>query len=259
MDFAKFYNEQKEYTEYRTNKAKRDAYLLEVRWKVENLLQTIPSDRKFQNVLEVGCAFGFVLNEVADKLNITNRFGLDISTENIKVAKEFFPATNFICGTLESVDFSQYLPKGEIRFDLIVLSDIVEHIPDELDFMIKISKIAKTVILNLPLEKCFTSRNRAYGETDASGHLRCYSELDGLNLVAASKFKVINYTNKVYLEDEVLRNQAKEDKRKRVAQKTFLKRIFWKATYSMIYQSAVYFPIIPKRIYGSNLFCFLES
>jgi 2-polyprenyl-3-methyl-5-hydroxy-6-metoxy-1,4-benzoquinol methylase len=135
MDYAKFYNEQPDYVAFRNNKLKQEEYRVAVDWKTRKLCQLIPSGFEFNNILEVGCAFGMLLNNLADKLQIKARFGIDISSENIKAAKNSFPDISFFHGTIE--EFIKVIPQ-EIQnnqFDLIVLSDIVEHIPDDLDFL----------------------------------------------------------------------------------------------------------------------------
>ena len=86
MDYAEFYNEQPEYIAYRNNKIKQEEYKIVVDWKARKLSQLIPDNFKVKNILEIGCAFGVLLNNLADRLNIPSRFGVDISSENIKLA-----------------------------------------------------------------------------------------------------------------------------------------------------------------------------
>src|SRR5450759_1086775 len=183
MDFALFYDKQPDYVAFRNDPVKREDYSITVDWKVRKLIQLIPEDFKVENILEIGCAFGVLLNNIADMLNLKTRIGIDISRNNIEAAKNLYPDCKFFQGTLE--EFISVIPDDikNHRYDLIVLSDIVEHIPDDLGFMELVKKTSSYVLINLPLEKSFNTRNRQYGEQDPSGHLRYYDEKDALRLV----------------------------------------------------------------------------
>jgi predicted TPR repeat methyltransferase len=185
FDFAQFYDKQPEYVAFRNDILKREYYNIASDWKVRELVSLVPRNMVFKNVLEVGCAFGVLLNNISDKLNIENRTGVDISRENIKAAIKDWPECNFFQGTVEDYIMSMPSANKDFRFDLVVLSDIVEHIPDDLSFMKTIRGISSYVLLNLPLEKSFSTRNRVYGETDPSGHLRCYNKELAENLINA--------------------------------------------------------------------------
>ena len=100
-DFAVFYDNQPDYFAFRNDKEKQKEYKTVVDWKVRKLIEIIPGNLKFTDILEVGCAFGVLLNNIADRLNIDSRTGIDISGENIKTAVNLFPGCEFFKGTLE--------------------------------------------------------------------------------------------------------------------------------------------------------------
>ena len=91
-DFAVFYDNQPDYIAFRNDKEKQKEYKTLVDWKVRKLTGVIPDNHKFGNILEVGCAFGVLLNNIADSLKIDARTGIDISGENIKTARSLYPA-----------------------------------------------------------------------------------------------------------------------------------------------------------------------
>jgi predicted TPR repeat methyltransferase len=259
MDFAKFYNEQPDYTAFRTDEVKREEYNITVDWKARKLSQLIPAGIVFNNILEIGCAFGVLLNNIADRLSIKTRAGIDISSENIKLAKELYPDCNFISGTLE--DYLKIIPAGAetSQFELIILSDIVEHLPDDLTFMKRVSEISNFVLLNLPLEKCFRNRNRQYGENDSSGHLRSYDKEMAIQLVNQAGFEIVNSVTRVAFSDKLFYKMYKGNRTFRILSKPLLLRIFWIIFYAFEDQIRLSGSNISEKIYGTNYFALLKS
>jgi SAM-dependent methyltransferase len=259
MDYAKFYNEQPEYTAFRTDELKREEYILTVDWKAGKLTQLIPESTDFRNILEVGCAMGILLNNIADRLSINRRTGIDISNENINLAKNLYPGCNFISGTLE--DYLKIVP-AEVetsRFDLVILSDIIEHLPDDLTFMKSVSEISSFVLLNLPLEKCFRNRNRKYGENDSSGHLRSYDEKMAVHLVKQAGFEVVNSITAVPISDKLFFKMYKGKRILRLSSKPLLLKIFWTFYYAVEDLIRLSGSNISEKIYGTNYFALLKS
>lgn len=87
----------------------------------QNLLKFIPAKKEIK-ILEIGCGFGRYLKFLKD-LGYTNLTGLDISSEQIKVAKQNFDLENvFVADAIE------YLDKNIEKFDVILVLDVVEHL-----------------------------------------------------------------------------------------------------------------------------------
>lgn len=259
FDFSKFYDSQHDYASFRNDAEKRKEYDVAVAWKVKNLCSLVSRSQSFANVTEVGCAMGILLNKVADSLRIKDRTGIDISSENVKLASELFPECSFFRGTFEEyIKHPEYMDLVE-KTDLVVLSDIVEHIPDDKAFMRSISKVSRYVLFNLPLEKCFRNRKRNYGTSDPSGHLRNYNEKDASALVNAAGFKVIkSFTDNAHFDKEYFRIFRKK-RNERIRSKPLLKRIFWCSYY---FEEDIIRTIAPRlyiKIYGSNYFALLKS
>ena len=259
MDFAKFYNEQPDYAAFRTDKVKREEYTITVDWKARKLSQLIPEGLVFNNILEIGCAFGVLLNNIADRLSIKTRTGIDISNENIKLAKNIFPNCDFFAETLE--DYLKLIPAkaDNSRFELVILSDIVEHIPDDLTFMKRVSEISSFVLFNLPLEKCFRNRNRNYGENDSSGHLRCYDKKMAIQLVNQAGFEIVDSINIVAISDEQFFEMYKGNRKLRIHSKPLPLRIFWTIFYALEDRIRLSGSKISEKIYGTNYFALLKS
>jgi len=259
MDFVKFYDEQHDYAAFRSNPQKLEEYKKAIQWKVENLVKTIPAEMHFNNALEVGCALGILLNNLADKLQIKNRFGIDISAENIQFAKKTYPNSTFVCGTIDEIkeNWNKYFSID--KFDIVFLSDIIEHIPNDEEFLKEISTITDYVLLNLPLEKCFNTRNRNYGELDPSGHLRCYNLSDARKLIKNNGFIIISEINENAHFSKEFFKYYKEIRQNRVKRKPLLTRLFWSSYYSIEELVKNIFPTIYMKKYGSNYFALLKA
>jgi trans-aconitate 2-methyltransferase len=79
-------------------------------------------------VLEVGCGIGTLTKLLLDYLKKGTIYCLDITPENIKLAKERLKAyTNVTFNIADATDFCL-----DETFDVIVMPDVIEHIPLEL-------------------------------------------------------------------------------------------------------------------------------
>jgi SAM-dependent methyltransferase len=259
MDFKKFYDEQKEYSAFRNNKEKRIDYENIVRWKTEQLVKLIPADLTFNSILEIGCALGILLNNISERLTIKRIYGLDISSKNIELAKTLYPESIFFQGTVE--DLKVLISNGQVFpvFDLVLLSDVVEHIPDDLKFLKSVKEISTYVMINLPLEKCFKNRHRNYGEDDPSGHLRCYDLGMALSLIDQAGFNIINsFTANAYRNKTIFKIYLKA-RNERLRLKSLPKRLFWKLFYLAEDRIKLVNNHLSERIYGANYFALLKS
>lgn len=259
MDFASFYDKQPDYVSFRDNPSRRSDYEIISDWKVRKLVHLVPEGQKFDNILEVGCAFGVLLNNIADRLGIKNRIGVDISSKNIEVAKDLFKDCIFFNGTFE--EFLRNHPEGlnKKKFDLIILSDIIEHLPDDLGFLRTLNNYSSYVLLNLPLEKSFSTRNRNYGEQDPSGHLRCYDEDLAVRLVTDAGYRILkSYTSTAFF-DKRFYEVYKKNRSARISRKTLPKRVFWSLFYFIQDKIKGASKMLTDKIYGTNYFALLKN
>lgn len=256
MDFKKFYEEQIQYIGFRNDPEKHNEYQIAIAWKSSNLLNCIKKGQKFDNILEVGCAFGELLDIMAKELKVSKVFGIDIASSNIKMAQENYPSYIFFEGTLESLNIQKQFNIDKI--DIVMLSDIVEHIPNDIEFLKRISSIAKNVVFNLPLEKSFVTRNRKYGEEDTSGHLRCYDLTKALELINLSGFEIINKKVETFYSFPPHRKLFLKNERIRLKNKPLFKWFILRTLLETVFIFGYCFPIIFKKYYGSNLFCLLK-
>ena len=175
-DFAALYDDHPEYLARRLAGSFERAQIdLEVRlFKLPNLLGLLPAAHVPASVLEIGCATGELIAAMPVAAG-GRKVGIDISPANIEAARERFADVEFHCG-----DFRALPAAG---FELVVLSDVLEHVPDDAAFLRAAAGLGRVVLVNLPLEDNWLNRHRRYGPGDVSGHLRKYSLAEGLALV----------------------------------------------------------------------------
>lgn len=259
IDFALFYDEQPDYAAFRNDPGKRKDYNITVDWKARKLFQLVPDDFVVNNILEVGCAFGVLLNNLADRLQVKTRTGIDISGKNINIARDIYPECCFFQGTLDEYIKVKIMEIKDNRFDLIVLSDIIEHIPDDLRFLETVRRISSYVLLNLPLEKSHNTRNRNYGEQDPSGHLRCYDKESAVQLVSLAGFEVVTSFTSTVFSDKQFYEIYKKNRASRVRSKPLHLRLFWSVFYFGEDKVKLISRRFSEKIWGTNYFALLRS
>lgn len=184
IDFSALYDAHPEYVARRAAGSLEQAQVdIEVRlFKLPQLMALLPPGRVLGSAVEIGCATG----ELIGALPVApggRKLGIDISPANVAAARVRFPMLEFHCG-----DFREL--RGE-AFDAVVMSDVLEHVPDDAGFLRDASALGEIVLVNLPLEDNWLNRSRAYGPDDVSGHLRRYALADGLALFARAGLEVV--------------------------------------------------------------------
>jgi len=86
-------------------------------------------------VLDIGCGNGFLTLDLAEKAKSIT--GIEINKNNIELARKEFNRDNikYICGDACQYDFGE-------RFDVIVLSNLLEHIEDRIAFLLKVRDLS---------------------------------------------------------------------------------------------------------------------
>jgi SAM-dependent methyltransferase len=259
MDFASFYDKQPDYAAFREDPMRRSDYNIIADWKARNLVKLVPENFNAGNILEVGCAFGVLLNNIADRLQVKTRIGVDISGKSIDVANKLFPDCDFFQGTFDEFREARLLGNTDKRFDLVILSDIIEHVPDDLGFLKSVKNYSSYVLLNLPLEKSFSTRNRQYGEHDPSGHLKCYDKTLAVELVTDAGFEIASSFTATAFFDSQFYEVYKRNRGTRVTMKPLPMKIFWTVFYFLQDKVKLFSRSMTDKIYGTNYFALLKS
>jgi SAM-dependent methyltransferase len=116
----------------------------------------------FRSVLDVGCGQGSSLELIAARRPDVELAGVDFSATAIELARKRVPR-----GTFSELD----LTRGALArtFDLVVCSDVLEHIPDDLAALRNLRKMTERWLLVSTIQ----GRMRSF-EPSAVGHVRNY-------------------------------------------------------------------------------------
>lgn len=98
------------------------------------ILERIEKHKKNGNLLDIGCANGFFLDEARQRN--WKVYGVEISKWAVRYAKEKLNL-NVIEGSLENTAFP------DKSFDVIVMLDVLEHLPDPKYTLLEIGRILK--------------------------------------------------------------------------------------------------------------------
>ena len=97
-------------------------------------------------ILDVGCGRGWLTNKLSNYGEVT---GIEPVSDVVLFARELFPNLDFHADT--PVDFERKNP--EKKFDLIVCSEVIEHVIDKKSFVATLSRLLKNngyIILTTP-------------------------------------------------------------------------------------------------------------
>lgn len=95
-------------------------------------------------VMEVGCAEGGVLLPFLKKSCFC--LGVDLATERIEWAKGFlkeYVDNNQVALVAQNIYDEDFLEKYQNSFDLIILKDVIEHVPEQQNFIPYLCKFLK--------------------------------------------------------------------------------------------------------------------
>jgi hypothetical protein len=162
-----------------------------LKWKAVTLatlfLRSTLVDR-VECICEVGGAEGILLNVLGSLLETGKTVNYELSTEFCHLGSTLYPQIRFINAVFDEA--------GE-PFDVIVLSDILEHVEDDAGLLEAASKRCRYALIKIPIEKCLSASNlrylltgktkpreQCYGPQHVHGHLRGYTVREALALIS---------------------------------------------------------------------------
>ena len=161
-------------------------------WKGYIFCELLPKNVKLETILDMGCGPGNILKYVGKRTGAKQLIGIDISKTMTRMARKNLE--NAIL--MQGMDFSFYNKK----VDLIILSDILEHVHDPLKMLDDASLRGKYILLKMPIEKSFIKTiyhklrgGVPLGTEHPEGHLHIWKKNDILDLVKKSKLSIIKY------------------------------------------------------------------
>lgn len=95
-------------------------------------------------VLDIGCGNGALTYDVAKKAE--HVYGIDINVENIEHAQKSYNANNitYIIGDAINYEFNK-------KVDVIILSNVLEHIENRVEFLLKTNNLSDSFLIRVPL------------------------------------------------------------------------------------------------------------
>lgn len=122
-------------------------------------------------IVEVGCGSGRILSALSQHYPDSVLKGYDISPDAIRIAKQFENTR---------VTFHQAaLPENAIKADLLLLIDVLEHVPDYYGLLESIRQYAPHFIFHIPLDLSVRSLRKPVlmeQERKHSGHIHYFSK-----------------------------------------------------------------------------------
>lgn len=175
----------KTYDTYKNGKHARTLYQ-----HVINQLETI----KFDNLLDVGCGTGEILTTVKRLYPNTSMYGIDISEEMLKKAKEKVLDTVTL-----SLGDAEHLPFENGKFDCLLCTDSFHHYPTPKRAIAEFCRVLDTngYLILADFWKPFPIRQamNIFIPFSNEGDVRIYSKSEIINFLEASGFQDIQYRN----------------------------------------------------------------
>jgi 2-polyprenyl-3-methyl-5-hydroxy-6-metoxy-1,4-benzoquinol methylase len=117
-----------------------------LRWNALSAQISKIKENKTLKIADFGCGRGWLSNKLSEFGQVT---GFDISELAVANAKKSFPDSTFVC-----LDASQDIPLDfSEKFDLVVSSEVIEHIDDQENYLKNIHQLLKkegNVIITTP-------------------------------------------------------------------------------------------------------------
>ena len=110
-------------------------------------------------MLDVGCGEGFLMDYLAKQNIQVKSIGVDINLDAIMNGKDLFPAKEMINGS------AYRLPVPSHSFDLVLCSEVLEHLDSPRDALIEIKRVMKCdCVITVPNEPLFMITNFLRGK-----------------------------------------------------------------------------------------------
>lgn len=146
----------------------------------------------FNQCLDVGCASGYMISEIAAEYPKATFFGVDVYDKAIKYAKIKYPHIKFYRSPAEKMSFK------ENSFNLIISYETIEHVQNPPAFLLEIKRVLKkdgTFILamdsgNLLFKIVWYIWENTTGKVWQNAHLNAFHHSQLEKLIKSSGFKI---------------------------------------------------------------------
>ena len=146
----------------------------------------------FNRCLDVGCASGFMISEIAKKFPDASYYGLDAYDGSIAYAKKQYPSITFKVANAEKI------PYKDASFDLLVCYETIEHIEYPAKALKEMKRVLQkngTVILamdsgNVAFRSIWYVWEHTFGRAWLGAHLHPFHHTELEQLVKRTGFKI---------------------------------------------------------------------
>ncbi len=141
-----------------------------------------------ESVAEIGCGAGKVLTELSEKFPETRFHGFDIAP----AAAQFWPEC-----TRKGVRFTlgDFLSYGEECYDVVMMLDVIEHLANPFEFLVKVRPRGRHFVFHIPLDLSALNILREKPLLDARakvGHLHYFTKSLALALLDECGYEVVD-------------------------------------------------------------------
>jgi ubiquinone/menaquinone biosynthesis C-methylase UbiE len=146
---------------------------------LRRIIKQIIKPLEFETVLDVGCGQGSFLEELQLEFPCIRPYGIDMSSSAVELARKRVPSGRFCV-----LDISEkFLDE---KWDLVLCSEVLEHIPDDLTVLQNLRKMTgKYLLISTP-----QGRMREFEKQ--VGHVRNYASGELVRKIESSGFKILS-------------------------------------------------------------------
>ncbi len=151
---------------------------------IRRIIKALARRVPFESVLDVGAGQGSLLQELMGEFpRIRSAFGCDISPKAVDMARRKVPAAEFAVVDVEHGPLDALAGR---TFDLVICSEVLEHIPDDLAAMRHLRRLTRGHLIVSTMQ----GRMRAW-EPAAVGHVRNYARGELRRKLEQAGFQVV--------------------------------------------------------------------
>lgn len=157
-----------------------------------NLARSILKEIEFKNCLDIGCASGFMINEISRFFPGKKYHGIDIYDKAIYHAKKTYPHIKF------NIASADKLPFKKNGFDLILFYETIEHVEDPKKTLKEIMRVLHnkgTLILtmdsgSLLFRIVWLIWEKTSGKVWQGAHLHPFTHRELEQIIKQARFKI---------------------------------------------------------------------
>lgn len=144
---------------------------------------------EISSICEIGCGTGGILNNLKNSqiFKVNNLEGWDINPGAIEIARKKYPNINY---------FNKDLFETERYFDLVICSDVFEHVENPYQFLKKLNLKGRYFLFNIPLEMNLLSmiqgKSILKSTYESVGHLHFYTASSANLILEVTNFQIIS-------------------------------------------------------------------